>query len=156
MAAPEGKIKSFSLYSIRMVRDRSISINDEVMESPERAYAVLRRYFHGLDREHFVTALLDARHHMIGLHPTSVGTLDMSVVHPRETFKAAIVANASGIILAHNHPSGDPSPSREDIELTRRLIGAGRLLGIPVHDHLIIGGSGYLSLNMHHAAECGF
>ena len=92
-----------------------------------------------LDREHFVLACVDAKLRVTAVHTVSVGTLTASIVHPREVFKTAILANASGIVLLHNHPSGDPAPSNEDRRITERLEEAGRLLGIPVIDHLVIG-----------------
>ncbi len=112
----------------------------------EDAMRLARRHLAGKKKEHFILLLLDSRRRLIRAAEISVGTLDMSVVHPRETFREAISAGAAAILLAHNHPSGDPAPSAEDLELTRRLMEAGRLLGIPVLDHLIVGGRGCLSL----------
>ncbi|MDP3767812.1 MAG: DNA repair protein RadC [Dehalococcoidia bacterium] len=116
------------------------------LETTEAAGRAARRFLAGRKKEHFILILLDSRHRILRTAEISIGTLDMSVVHPRETFKEAIAGSAAAIILAHNHPSGDPAPSREDLELTRRLTEAGRLLGIPVLDHIIVGGSGFLSL----------
>ncbi len=98
------------------------------------------------DREEFLTVLLDTANTILGLALISVGGLAVSVVEPRQVFKVAILANASALILAHNHPSGNPEPSREDIRITRQLVEAGQLMGIPVHDHLIIAGDTYTSL----------
>ena len=92
------------------------------------------------------TAILDARNQLLGINTVSVGTLNSSIVHPRECFKPAILMGAASIILAHNHPSGDTTPSREDIELTKRLRDAGEILGIEVLDHLIITDTSSLSL----------
>ena len=92
-----------------------------------------------MDREHFVVILLDRKNAPIGINTVSIGSLTASVVHMRETFKAAILANAAAILCGHNHPSGDPEPSREDRALTKRLVDAGKLLGIAVVDHLIVG-----------------
>ncbi|MDO8729967.1 MAG: DNA repair protein RadC [Candidatus Omnitrophota bacterium] len=116
------------------------------LETVEAAGRAARRYLAGRKKEHFILLLLDSRHRLLRVAEVSVGTLDMSVVHPRETFREAITASAAAIILAHNHPSGDTAPSREDLELTRRLTEAGRLLGIPVLDHLIVGAGKFLSL----------
>ncbi len=116
------------------------------IEDIRSAARVARRYLAGRRREHFILLLLDSRHRIMRSVEISVGTLDMSVVHPRETFREAIAASAAAILLAHNHPSGDPAPSPEDLELTRRLTEAGRLLGIPVLDHLIVGRDRVLSL----------
>jgi DNA repair protein RadC len=90
------------------------------------------------DREQFVCLHLDARNRPRGMEVVSIGSLSASIVHPREVFKAALLSNAAAVLFAHNHPSGDPSPSADDIALTRRLQQAGALLGIDVLDHLII------------------
>jgi DNA repair protein RadC len=92
-----------------------------------------------VNREQMLVAILDGKNALIGIHHVSTGSLNTSIVHPREVFKAAIVASAGGIALIHNHPSGDPTPSAEDVEITQRLARAGDLLGIRVLDHVIIG-----------------
>jgi len=96
--------------------------------------------------EHFGVMLLDTKHHVLKTTLISVGTLDASIVHPREVFREATIAGAFGIILFHNHPSGDPKPSKDDVALTRRLIDAGELMGITVIDHLILAERGFRSL----------
>lgn len=93
-------------------------------------------------KEHFLAVLLDARHRVLRIAEISVGSLTASLVHPRELFHEAITAHAAALILAHNHPSGDPTPSEEDVALTRRLVAAGRLMGMAVLDHVILGRSG--------------
>ena len=98
------------------------------------------------DREHFYAILLNTKNHVIASPLISIGTLSESLVHPRELFKEAINHSSSSIILVHNHPSGDPSPSREDIMMTRRIIEGGRLLDIQILDHVIIGDNTYISL----------
>jgi DNA repair protein RadC len=99
------------------------------------------------DREHFCALLLDSRSRIIGLEEVAVGTLTAALVHPRELFKAAILANAHSLVIVHNHPSGDPEPSTEDIALTKRLVEAGELLGITVIDHVVIGDGRYQSFS---------
>ncbi|MEW6020276.1 MAG: DNA repair protein RadC [Pseudomonadota bacterium] len=106
-----------------------------------RAAAAIRSQ----DREHFLVLYLNARNVMIRQETVSVGSLNANIVHPREVFRPAIIHGAASVILAHNHPSGDVSPSREDLNLTERLVEAGRLLGIEVLDHLIVSGGRYLS-----------
>lgn len=96
--------------------------------------------------EQFGVLLLDTKHRVLRTRVLSVGTLDASVVHPREIFREATAANAAAIVLFHNHPSGDPEPSDEDYRLTRRLVAAGVLMGIDVVDHIILGDVGYCSL----------
>lgn len=92
-----------------------------------------------LDREVFGVLLVDTRNRITAMHVVSIGTLNGTLVHPREVFKVAILGNAAAVILFRNHPSGDPNPSHEDRQLTRRLIDAGRILGIDVLDHVILG-----------------
>ena len=98
-----------------------------------------------LCKEHFKIAILDTKNQVLAIENISIGTLNASIVHPRDVFKIAIKRNANSIILIHNHPSGDPSPSNEDISITNRLIDAGSLIGIKVLDHIIIGDNKYIS-----------
>ena len=103
------------------------------------------RLFSPNDREHFWALLLDGRHHVIAANHISTGTLTASLVHPREVFKPAIVIGAAAVILIHNHPSGDPTPSPEDVEITTRLAETGQLIGIQVLDHVIAGDGAFTS-----------
>jgi DNA repair protein RadC len=98
------------------------------------------------DREHFKAALLDTKNQVLRVVTVSIGSLNASIVHPREIFKPAISASAASIILVHNHPTGDPSPSKEDVEFTRRFAKCGDLMGIQLLDHIIIGCGRYYSL----------
>ena len=97
-------------------------------------------------REHFLVLLLNARHEVLGKETVSVGSLNASIVHPREVFKPAVLASAASIVLVHNHPSGDPEPSEEDITISKRLVQAGELIGIGVLDHVIVASRGVVSL----------
>jgi DNA repair protein RadC len=106
---------------------------------PGDAAAVLREEMRLLDREEFRVLLLNTKSVLIKVVPVSRGSLNASIVEPREVFKDAIAGSAASIILAHNHPSGDPTPSSEDVSITRRLIKAGEVLGIQVMDHIILG-----------------
>jgi len=116
------------------------------IKSPEEAYYELRDKSRGKKKEHFWAILLDTRNKVIKSVEISVGSLDTSIVHPRELFKEAISASASSIIAAHNHPSGNPEASQDDIKLSRRLKESGELIGIEVVDHIIIGDGKYISL----------
>lgn len=99
-----------------------------------------------LKKEHFRIVMLDTKNGIIGIEDISIGSLNSSIVHPREVFKEAIAKSSASIILVHNHPSGDPTPSKEDIAITRRLSEGGEILGIKVLDHIIIGNKKYISL----------
>jgi DNA repair protein RadC len=103
---------------------------------------LIRQGYADRDREAFIVLLLDVKHRVIAEEVVTIGILDGALIHPREVFKAAIVANAAAIIVAHNHPSGDPKPSGQDAEVTKRLRKAGEVLGIPVVDHVIVGSTG--------------
>lgn len=98
-----------------------------------------------LQKEHFKIILLDTKNQILSVEEISIGTLNASIVHPRDVFKIAIKRNANSIILIHNHPSGDPTPSKEDINITNRLLDVGELVGIKVLDHIIIGDNVYIS-----------
>ncbi len=122
------------------------SLENPVIRSAKDVARLLGPEMQALDREHFKILLLNSKNHVIQIHTVSVGSLNASVVHPRECFRPAIAAQANAIILAHNHPSGDTEPSKEDKDLTRRLIEAGEIIGIRVLDHVIIAGNKHLSL----------
>jgi DNA repair protein RadC len=116
-----------------------------LVTGPEAAFAHVRDL--GVKkREHFVALYLNARNALIKLETISIGSLNTSLVHPREVFHPAVRELAANIILAHNHPSGDVTPSQEDIELTHRLTSAGELMGIEILDHLVVGGRRFTSL----------
>ena len=116
------------------------SIND-----PPGLVKAIRKGIQEKTKEHFKLVLLNTRNKIIGISTISVGTLNTSLVHPREVFKDALAHSASSIMLVHNHPSDDPEPSDEDIVVTRRMVEAGRLMGIDVLDHIIITRTGYTS-----------
>jgi len=130
-------------FRIALVREPGVKLAErpQIRVAAEAA-PLLAQYIGETDREVFAVALLTVRHRVLGLHTVSVGCLTSSLVHPREVFKPAILAGSAALLLAHNHPSGDPEPSAEDIALTRRLTAGGQLLGIEILDHLILGEAG--------------
>ena len=133
-------------YKVALIKEGNCKVLSRYISSPADAFAILRSDFGLSDREIFSILLLDTRNNVIGLHQVSIGSLNASIVHPRETFKAAILCNAAAIILAHCHPSGDLDPSKEDLIVTARLKQAGDLLGVPVLDHLIVNDISFISL----------
>lgn len=118
----------------------------DAIRGPEDIVKLIGRRFRKADREHFLVVLLNARHEAIGWHTVSVGSLNASIVHPREVFKPAILSSSASVILVHNHPSGDAEPSEEDLAITKRLVKAGELLGIAVLDHVVVASRGVVSL----------
>ena len=124
------------VVKIKLMREESAGF---YLSEPNDVYEILRNYIENEDREHFVSLLLDTKGQVVGIHTVSIGNLNSSLVTNREIFKAAILSNCASIIVAHNHPSGDPTPSDDDITVTKEIIKAGKLLGIEVLDHVIIG-----------------
>lgn len=122
------------------------SVQRPAVNTPEDAARLVMGRMQHLDREEFRVILLDTKNRVIQVETVAVGALNTSGVQPREVFKNAIRRSAAAVILVHNHPSGDPTPSREDVALTQRLIRAGELVGIEILDHLIIGDNKYISL----------
>ena len=115
------------------------------IKDPESVVKAIRASIKDKAKEHFKLILLNPRNKIIGISTISIGTLNASLVHPREVFKDAIMHTAASVVLAHNHPSGDPEPSEDDITITKRLVEAGKILGIEVIDHIIIGKNDYYS-----------
>lgn len=118
------------------------SVDRPCVSAPEDVVAVCWPRMRGLDREHFWALALNTKNRLLRVCEVSVGSLNASVVHPREVFKEAVRLSAASLVLVHNHPSGDPTPSGADMQLTRRLAKAGDVLGIEVLDHVVIGDSG--------------
>lgn len=133
-------MKKISVFRLSLVKEHSLPYKTlPNIERTDDVADLVRDYLKETDREHFIVLFLNSNGGVIGINTVSTGTLTESVVHPREVFKGAILANASSIILAHNHPSGVPTPSEADIGVTRNLQDVGRILGIPVVDHVVVG-----------------
>jgi DNA repair protein RadC len=132
-------------YRVTLVRDNRAVPPSSPLTTSVSAAAILRPLFAGLDREHFLVCGLDAKHCIIGVNIVSIGSLTLAIVHPREVFKPLILMNACAWICAHNHPSGDPTPSPEDRVLTSRLRQGADLLGVSLLDHLILTDEGFYS-----------
>jgi DNA repair protein RadC len=116
------------------------------IRGPGDVFGRLGPLLRDLRQEEFHALLLNTQHRVIRSVLITRGILDASLIHPREVFRPAVVESAAGVILVHNHPSGDPTPSREDRDVTRQLSSAGSAVGIPVLDHVVIGGDGYVSM----------
>ncbi|MCG7386524.1 DNA repair protein RadC [Paenibacillus sp. ACRRY] len=125
---------------------KSRRVQSPSIRTPRDAADILLEQLRYLQKEHFVCLFLNSKNHIIAQETLSMGSLNASIVHPREVFRAAIKCSSASIVCAHNHPSGDPTPSPEDIQITKRLIEAGSIVGIDVLDHIIIGDGTYVSL----------
>lgn len=138
--------KRIDIYSVSLVKDSAkvYDLEDTTIRSPQdaRDIAVKVLAMEDLPNEHFVMMALSTKNKVIGIHTIFVGSLNASIVHPREIYQRALLNNAASIICFHNHPSGDPVPSPEDIDVTERLKNAGDIIGIDLIDHLIIGDNG--------------
>ena len=144
-----GEKKTLRLLAIKELAKRlacRVNTKIEIIHGPEDvAHFAMPRY-RDEKKEHFAVMLLNTKNHIIGLRDISIGSLTASIVHPREVFKEAALQSAAAIILLHNHPSGDTSPSREDISVTQRMVKAGKIMDIPVLDHVILGDGRWTSL----------
>lgn len=139
--------KRVNIVSIKMVKEGSILYKERKVTSPSDAANIAKDFLECCDREQLIVICLDTKNQPTAINLASIGTLNSSVVHPREVFKVAILANSASIIVAHNHPSGDTTPSSEDVNVTTRIKEAGKILGIELLDHIIIScNNSYISL----------
>ena len=131
--------------SLRLVREEERNYQPRALNCSKDVYEFFKD-LEDLDRESFYCAHLDQKNRVVSCEEVSKGCLSSTLVHPREVYKAAVLSSAASVIVTHVHPSGDPTPSREDREITRRLVEAGRILGIPLLDSVIIGHGRYHSM----------
>ena len=131
--------KRINIVSIRMIRESSILYSSRKIGTPKEAAELGRIFLEDSDREQLIVCCLDTKNQPTSISVVSVGSVNSSIVHPREIMKCAILSNSSSIIMMHNHPSGDPTPSTEDINVSKRIFEASKLLGIELIDHIIIG-----------------
>ena len=148
MANQETLFSFIPQIEISMVREVQIS-NSKYKCSEEIAESELAKDLIKSDREKFICLHLNTKNQIISFEVVSVGSLTASIAHPREVYKSAILANAASVIFMHNHPSGDPGYSNDDLEVTRRLVKAGEILGINVLDHIIVAQNGFFSFQQH-------
>lgn len=132
-------------YSVRKDGEGRPVVVGRALGKPKDAASAFILLLQDEPGEVFAMLCLSTKHRVIAYHEVSRGTLDSTLVHPREVFKAAILANAAAIVVCHNHPSGDPSPTLDDLEITRRLVATGEVLGVDVLDHIIVGDGRYYS-----------
>ena len=134
------------MYELKVIRERRPGYGTRrKIRTSRDVFDAFQVHFTSKDREEFLVVPLDGKNQMLGFHVVSVGTLTASLVHPREVFKVALLANAAAFVVVHNHPSGDATPSAEDQAITQRLRQAGELLGISLLDHVVLGDGRYVS-----------
>lgn len=138
--------KRVNIVQIKLIREKTMNYQNRKIRSPQDAYELLSSFLGQVDREHFLLLCLDTKNQPTCIQTVHIGSLNSSIVHPREVFKSAILSNSASIIVGHNHPSNITTPSTEDIEVTKRLKEAGSILGIDLVDHLILCEDSFLSL----------
>lgn len=150
MTAPKavqgiGEAKAAKVYAVREIARRLMQTTDKkstVIHGPEDAAEIMLKRLRYEMQEQFFVIVLNTKNHVLAIRPITIGSLSASIVHPREVFREVMKYPAASFIVAHNHPSGNPYPSREDLAVTDRLFKAGRILDIPLLDHIIVGSDG--------------
>jgi len=138
--------KRVQIVQVKLVREKSLLYKERKIRSPHDAYILMQQFIGDTDREHFVVLCLDTKNQPTCLQTVHIGSLNSSIVHPREVLKSAILSNAASILVGHNHPSDICEPSSEDIEVTNRLKAASEIIGINLLDHIIICSDNFKSL----------
>ncbi|KAF6558355.1 DNA repair protein RadC [Paenibacillus sp. EKM202P] len=139
-------MKRVQVIHLKLIREKSMLFSGRKVHKPDDTVQLFREFIGDCDRESFCILTLSTKNQPLALQQVSLGTLNSSILHPREVFKFSILSNAASIIACHNHPSGDPTPSSEDISMSIRLQKSGELLGIELLDHIILGQDGYVSM----------
>jgi DNA repair protein RadC len=140
--------KRINIVSLKLVREKSVPY-PAALSGPFDSARLAQELLEDKDRENFLVIFLDTKHRPIGVEISSIGSASACLVQPGVVFRAALLVAATAVVFAHNHPSGDPTPSPEDIDLTKLLIEAGNLLGVRVLDHLVIGDGRWISIREH-------
>lgn len=138
--------KRVDIVSLKMIKESSVLYANRRISKPNEIVDLLKAFLEDCDREKLIVCCLNTKNEPTSISVVSVGSLNTSIVHPREVFKTAVMSNSASIILAHNHPSSDLTPSKEDIDITERIKQGGNILGIKLLDHLILADGKYLSL----------
>ncbi|MBN1057075.1 JAB domain-containing protein [Clostridium botulinum] len=142
----ENHAKRVNIVSLKVIKESSVLYSNRRISTPIEAVNLLRNLLEDCDREKMLVCCLNTKNEPTNISVVSIGSLNSSIVHPREVFKTAIVSNSASILIAHNHPSGNTTPSKEDINITERIKKSGEIIGIKMIDHIIIGENSYISL----------
>ncbi|RTX70532.1 DNA repair protein RadC [Mammaliicoccus sciuri] len=137
--------KRIDVVKVQMVKEDTLWYLKRSIGEPKDAADIMREFIGNADREHFILICLNSKNEPTHIETVSIGTINFAVIHPRETFKTTILSNATGIIIGHNHPSGDVTPSPEDIKITQRIKEISEMMGIILYDHITF------SENDHHS-----
>lgn len=132
-------MKHIQIVRLMQVKEKSLSYETKIISNCKTAAEIAHKFLEGVDREYFGVICLNAKNKINSINTVSIGAVDKCMITQRESYKTAILSNSVSVIFFHNHPSGDPEPSRHDIELTKALIQGGKILGVTVHDHIIVG-----------------
>ncbi|MFJ8263023.1 JAB domain-containing protein [Rummeliibacillus sp. NPDC094406] len=138
--------KRIDIVHVELVKEKSLLYSNRKVRSPQDGAELFREFLGEVDREHFLVMCLNTKNEPTHLNVCHIGSLNASIVHPREVLKPAILSNAASIMVCHNHPSGECTPSPEDIEVTERLKEASQIIGVQLLDHIILGDDCFLSL----------
>ena len=138
--------KRVDVVSLQMVKEKSVLYESRTIRNSFDVFVLLRDFLENSDREKMMLVCLNTKNEPINISTVSIGTLKSSLVSPREVFKTAILSNSNKIILAHNHPSGNPKPSQDDLNVTSRIVQAGHILDIELLDHIVVGDGTYCSI----------
>lgn len=140
------RMKRLNVVSLKMVKEGTFPYRTNAIRSPKDVFELASEYIGYCDREHAILICLSTKNTILALETIAIGSLSAALMHPREIFKTAIVCNSASIILAHSHPSFDPTPSLEDIQLTKKIKECGELLSIDLLDHVVVGGDNHYSM----------
>ncbi len=142
----ESETKEFvQLVRLYAVKEKELPYGKKELNDSAKVVELSRQILKNQDREYILAIAMDARTKPVAVEIVAIGTVNQAVIEPRDLFKHAIISNAAGVVMVHNHPSGNPSPSEEDYKITAKINDAGRLLGIPLLDHIIVGDDSYFS-----------
>lgn len=143
------RMKRLNVVSLKMVKEGTFPYRTNVIRSPKDVFDLASEFIGYCDREHAILICLSTKNTVLALETVAIGSLSAALMHPREIFKTAIVCNSASIILAHSHPSFDPTPSFEDLQITQKIKECGELLSIALLDHVIVGGDNHHSMKEH-------
>lgn len=139
-------MEKIKVVSLKMIKEGEIEVSNKKIGTPGDAAEIIKNFIGDRDREHSVVITLDTKNQITSISINSIGSLNSAIMHPREIFKTAVLHNSASIIIGHNHPSGDCTPSQEDINISHRICESGKVLGIELIDHIIVGDINYISL----------